>query len=106
LKVLTVTKPHWHSALYWVHVQPWDRWETERRKDWENAGREWLATECDGRLPMVEPPPVTLETPRQAKRRWIAEMLENGFTVRRICSDVGCSDRLVKEIADGMKAKA
>jgi hypothetical protein len=98
--------PHYASALYWVFVQPWERWNPDKRKGWAKEGIKWLAEEYPGRLPeylpkgMPEPEP-----PKVAKRRWVGEMLEQGFSVRRICRDVGCSARLVGEVADGMEGK-
>jgi hypothetical protein len=103
LQELTVANPHWHSALYWVHVQPWDRFETERRKDWEKAGREWLAKECDGWLPMVEPPVVTRTV--GPKDRDIIELRIEGLSYHAIAKQLGCSKTTIRAVLLGKEIR-
>lgn len=83
---LMVVHPGWASALYWVHVQPWDGWELDRRKRWAEAGIEWLAEQFPGWLPVYVPKGMPAEQPLSVAA---AELRADGLSCRQIARRLG-----------------
>jgi len=103
-------RPRWAAAIYRVHIPPWDwdAWDQEHERVLARLGVAWLETRFVGWVPKhgeaTEPTPKR----KDAKRQWVAELLHQGFASRRICREVGCSERLVVEVrktltADGVR---
>lgn len=110
LDQLTYEHLRWRLAIYREYVQPWSAWHPEKvhlvhgrivsqREAWAAEGVRWLAKQAEGWLPVYAPKGMPEpENPKEAKRRWVADMIGQGFSQRRICREVGCSERMVVEV--------
>lgn len=98
--------PHWASALYWVHVQSWDRFEPARREDWEKAGIGWLCERIDGWLPVYVPEGMPEPDPPNERRRLIVALrVQDKLSYSSIAKRARCSKSYVSEVLRAAKVR-
>jgi hypothetical protein len=104
LEQLAYENLRWRLAIHMEYVQEWSAWYPDERKGWAWEGVKWLAKECKGWLPIYVPKGLPEpEKPREAKRRWVGDMIVQGFTQSRICAVTGCSPKLVAAVRKEIK---
>lgn len=95
-----------YRCVYYRYVEPWDRFRAPRQDEHTAKGLNLMADAIPGELQPYQARYVAQERPREAKRRQVAEMLSSGFTVKRICHELRCSDRLVKAVSDALGVRS
>ena len=103
---LMAERPHWASALYWVHVQPWDAWAKDKRAAWAREGIGWLCERIDWWLPVYVPEgmPVCARS-EGAKDRDIIRLRIEGKSYHAIAKALGCSKSTVSAVLHGKEVR-
>lgn len=104
----------WAAALYWVYVEPWDRFDPERRQERAEEGVQWLAERFQGYLPTYEP---GRRTRRSREPRMLSSEERNAKIVelasppyswgwKRIANHLGCSETTISAVLSGRRVRS